>query len=200
LPENQAIACLTPERVEEIRADVTRINDIFLACDADLDAATSGLELTIAQRQATFAMIVSHAMAPYGHSGATSLADLLADDVLDCDNYGRLTGYLMIALGLPMDTWLMAGFDGGAVGNHAQVLVTLDGRTLLLDPTIGLVVDISYDELVSGTPIGIERMTWTYLWNDPEIITYSERVIVAIRDGLYRAVDQYYLLDQSLLK
>lgn len=199
LPGNPVLPCLTPELVEEIRGAVSRMPEAFLACETDLMAATSHLALTLVQQQATFAMLVSHAMAPYGQSSALSLADLLLDDVLDCNNYGLLSGHLAAALGLSLDHWLMAGFDGGAVGNHAQVLLTLEGRTLLLDPTIGLVADISYDELVAGTPIDTARMAWIYLWDDPEIVVYSARVMAAIRDGSYRAVDQIYLYGREVL-
>lgn len=199
LPGNPVLPCLTPEVVEAIRGNLAAMPAAFQSCEADLLAATGQLGLTRSQQQATFAMLVAHGLAPYGQSSALSLPDLLADDVLDCNNYGLLSGHLMRALELPLDTWLMAGFDGGAVGNHAQVLITLDGRSLLLDPTIGLVADISYDELVAGTPIEAARMAWIYLWDDPEILTYSARVMAAIRDGGYRVADQIYIYGPEVL-
>ena len=50
----------------------------------------------------------------------------------------------------------MLGFDGGATGNYAQGMITISGTSLLLDPTIGMVVKIGFDDLLSSRRCGAE--------------------------------------------
>lgn len=48
--------------------------------------------------------------------------------------------------------------DGGAVGNHAQIMYKSGNNRLLLDPTTGVVAAITFNKLMSGQPVPEEQV------------------------------------------
>jgi hypothetical protein len=102
-------------------------------------------------------------------------------------------------------TVVMAGWDRGVVGNHAQLLVTGVGVPMLLDPTTGLIAITSYLSLRRGVGIPAGRIvdlsvrveTSAYL--QLSLSRGRARVRSALNQGLYpRSVSLYTLnLDTS---
>lgn len=154
---------------------------------------------------AAFACQVAYDMKPYGTSTATTLKALLAEPVLDCDNYARLAHQLFrVARPLSALRWFMVGWDYGAVGNHAQVCVNGAGLPLLLDPTVGYVVRTAagipaWDAVMKGIPVaaGSLKMLPNARPVDPNIIDFRQSVLNALLSGDYNPSDLLYFFDMD---
>jgi len=124
-----------------IEADPTKVvtayskyQDSFVA-QAGLSDASEGV------RVAAFCSVVAYEMKPYGASSALTLGQLLAANYLSCAQYVRLTMWLTEEFGLSDIKFDAVGWDyGNAVPNHSQLFVYSGGQSVLLDPTIGLIV------------------------------------------------------------
>lgn len=101
-----------------------------------------------------FAGIVAFDHAPYGPNEDMTLSGLLNAPTINCDDYCVLAIELQRLIG--HDGGLSAaivGWNGGAVGNHAQILASCRGMHMLLDPTTGLIaLDVTLDGLCRGYP------------------------------------------------
>ncbi|KRE02609.1 hypothetical protein ASE61_15135 [Bosea sp. Root670] len=149
-----------------------RDEDFFRALDDD-------------QRALVWAVIAAHNYRPYGNSMAFRLPDLLSEKHLDCDNYVllaiRLFRLLRPDAKLDVD---MVGWEGGLVGNHAQIVANHPTTPLLVDPTVGIVAKISFDDLASGKNVDPEDLLVLSQRNDPP--GFREKVEKALLSGAYR--------------
>jgi len=185
----ETLTCLTEPIASAVRVEPdTGVATAWHACQAEFRAKVSALGLTPVQEKLAFASILAYALAPYGSSVATSLNDLLADDALDCDNYALLTGYLARILGVDAPLRFV-GFHGGAVGNHAQVFVE---NELLLDPTIGLIARIGFDEALQGKPVAEAAILVFRQRSDAHMDGFAAMVRGALATGAYRPSDLLY--------
>jgi hypothetical protein len=185
--------CLTGEQVESVRRNPeSGMPGAFSACRIELGDKLETLNLTEPQLRVAFASILAHAMAPYGESVAVRLDHLLHERNLDCDNYAMLTGYLHRLtpgrrLGLKF-----VGFDGGFVGNHAQIIAESDSADLLLDPTIGLVARLNFDQLLRGEVVAHSRIRVFQQHNDTRVDQFARTVVDALANGRYRPSNLLY--------
>lgn len=155
-----------------------------------------------------FCGLVAFDLKPYGPSIDASLDDLLAADVLDCDNYSILTWRLFNKL-VPQPTTQVAavGWNGGAVGNHAQMFCNKaagsngnGGGKWVVDATVGvLVCGFGFDEVASGVPVTDPYFaSFHSLCGRSGGVTedYHSMVVKALRNGAYRPSDLlYYYVD-----
>lgn len=86
----------------------------------------------------------------------------------------------------------MIGFEGGVVGNHAQLLVENDEVKLLLDPTIGLVARSSFNNLLMGKPIKDNDIMINIGHQSNSIDAFRRKVYAGLRNGKYRPSDLLY--------
>ena len=86
----------------------------------------------------------------------------------------------------------MLGFDGGATGNYAQGMITISGTSLLLDPTIGMVVKIGFDDLLSSRRAAARNFVIAYMHDDPGITAVMKRISNSVYNGLYKPSDLLY--------
>ena len=94
------------------------------------------------------------------------------------------------------------GFDGGAIGNHAQLFVEDKGGELLLDPTIGLVAKIGINDILMGKPLQRDQLRIFRQRSDERLDFFAENVIDAVTNGKYRSSDILYYspsLDEYLI-
>lgn len=144
---------------------------------------------------AAFAAIVAFDLKPYGASTAVYLDELLAADGLDCDNYCLLAWYLFrqIKIKSPVRHTIV-GWNGGAVGNHAQLIAEIPGVSAwLLDPTIGLIVaGATFDNLCKGVPL-----TYMVQPAGTRDLAYSRTIKSAVSMGAYKPSDLMYYFDPS---
>lgn len=140
-------------------------------------------------RKLAWASVMAYELKPYGGSMAFSFKDLIAASVLDCDNYVFLTWHLFRTM-KPLSPIgvRMVGWNGGAVGNHAQIFTEGTGVPLLLDPTIGLVAVASFDQVAKGQPVTAFK---EFYWRT-ELATFRANVVAALTGGLYKPSDLLY--------
>ena len=108
-----------------------------------------------------FCAVFAYDHVPYGPDGgsvADPLVTLLSRANMDCDNYAAVAWGLFELLCPSHVTSVCAvGWDGGAIGNHAQIVAHKapngqggDGGSILVDPTIGFIqVGYPYDWFAS---------------------------------------------------
>lgn len=135
-------------------------------------------------RRAIFATMLAYSAKPYGASQSLTIGGLAADDGLDCDNYAVLASIFYRALGgetpLRMVGWYVPPSNGVSRLNHAQLF--LEGpRPLVLDPTLALVGEGTFDEVASGRPVRVQDLAWR-----AEIESYRRRVAAALSEGVFR--------------
>lgn len=101
-----------------------------------------------------FASIVAFDHTPYGSNNDMTLAGLLSAPTINCDDYCVLAIELQRLIGHNRGlSAAIVGWNGGAVGNHAQILASCGGTHMLLDPTVGLIaLDVTLDGLCRGYP------------------------------------------------
>jgi hypothetical protein len=109
-----------------------------------------------------------------------------------------LAGAVYVRIGGARRDLRYVGWDGGAVGNHAQVMV---GQDLLIDPTVGLVADMELRPLTRGVPVRrVVDMGHHDVHPDTGRIGrhvaggFRDRVRDALRRGRYREGDVLYTL------
>lgn len=162
----------------------------------DLGPANINLTLTDDLLRAAFCAVLAWDLKPYGPEppDAVDLQTLLNAPSLACDDYVRLTLYLMDILTGSAPNRYAVGWDKGAVGNHAQLFVTNSMEGLLLDPTIGLVVrGAYYDTVTSGKPIpAANKCFYGQYGGTPSIAGFVNMVRNALAQGLYKPSNALY--------
>lgn len=164
----------------------------------DLGMVDANMHLGSSLLPVAFAAICAFDLKAYGaEPSATDLPSLLASPTLACDDYVRLAWWFTTMM--PQVNWAPAkiaalGWDKGAVGNHAQMMVTDGSYTLLLDPTVGIVAQISYDSLLSGKVGAPLTSFWAYHPERP-IGAFEQTVRTAILQGHYTPSDALYYVD-----
>ncbi len=146
-----------------------------------------------------FASILSLNSAVYGSSSDSMLFPLLQSEHLDCDNYAYLAGhfYELLRGSNYSEEVIFAGFDDGAIGNHAQIIFRSGNRSLLIDPTTGIFANVTIEDLLSGISVAPQNIFsfypyWDFESQAPSIGAYHWKVNRALVGGLYRPEDQIY--------
>ncbi|MEY9495771.1 hypothetical protein ABIF33_004791 [Bradyrhizobium elkanii] len=176
--------------LDGIRADPSSIVDLYATEGADFIAALNMPGLSDHAYMAAFATALAYDLAPYGDEPYTFDITALANaSSLACDRYVTLAWGLADLLGVLDTDGTAVGWDGGVVGNHSQLLFN-DGQTqLLLDPTIGLIVNgATYNGLISGTNY---TNIASFYWRD-DITSFNAEVISAVENGSYQVWDTTY--------
>ncbi len=187
--------CLSPDKLAGVRADPRKaIPALYESCASEVDQKLGPLDLTAEEERIAFLSVLAHSLAPYGASRSLKLEDLLADTSMDCDNYAILTGYFNDLFAGRTSKLKFAGFDGGAVGNHAQLFVNTE-KGLLLDPTIGLVARIGFDDLLQGKPLNRSQIVIFRQHEQPDLDFFVNKVYDAILLGKYKPRDILYYFD-----
>lgn len=187
---------VSPADIDRIAEDPTEIVSLY-ADKADAFRAALGhpdwMEADEVDVMAAFSSMLAHAYRPYGASREVHFAGLLAEPVLDCDNYAILAYHFFETLApAHTDRLTFVGWNGGAVGNHAQMLYASPTSNMLLDPTVGLVaIGVDFDTVARGIPVPREAIT-----EMPARAGEQQRFKFMVRDaivnGLYRPSDLLY--------
>lgn len=181
-----------PSQVETI------YNSIWHQFALDLQGADpGGSSVSNDLLASAFAAVCAWSMKPYGANPAgIDLASILAAQTVNCVDYVRLALYFMDLMPQCNNVIKAAcGWNGGAVGNHAQLFVRNATDSMLLDPTVGLVVHgATYDGITTGTPFpaSVQRSFFLQFGGDPAVRAFSAQVITAITNGGYKPSDALY--------
>jgi len=186
------MAYLAESTYQAIRSDPAKVVDYFNSTRA-VFARDLGMDgLSEEALVAAWCSVVAYGLVPYGPGPATKdLAELLAADTIACAHYVSLTWGLFERFGLGADHLIAVGWDDGAVGNHAQMLFDDGLSKLLLDPTIGLVVqNVDLLGLVGHEGYSIQKS----LLHRAELSNFNLKVRGALADGEYHARDLIYYI------
>lgn len=111
-----------------------------------------------------FCAVFAYDHVPYGPDGgsaADQLETLMAKPNMDCDNYAAVAwGLFELLCPSPTTSVCAIGWDGGYIGNHAQIVAHKipssggnGGGSILVDPTVGFVqCAYNFDWYASGKP------------------------------------------------
>jgi hypothetical protein len=192
-----ALECLTQASIEQVRARGS-VDVIMPACSQELRQALGQDFGAIDDDlvRVVLATVAAANFADYGSSTAITYEDIARADGLNCGNTIFLVGYLFGTL--VSEKIRSVGFDGGAVGNHAQLLYGEGSRSLLLDPTIGLVAQVGFNDLMRGTQVPSNKIRLFKIRDTSEEMRSAKmRVYEAVEQGAYVPSDFMYM-HQSL--
>lgn len=148
---------------------------------------------------AVFSMLIAHQVAPLGPSeNKFTLRELLDEPALDCDAYALLAARFFSILRPKSSAKIrMVGWNGGVIGNHAQLLTEGTGMPLLLDPTVGLAAEATFDQVMQGDAVGAIR-TWTVREETSDLAGFRKTVVEALEKGRYKPSDLLYYIGSAL--
>lgn len=153
-----------------------------------------------------FCGVFAYDHAPYGSGGGSvtePLTNLLAAASMDCDNYVAVTWRLFNLLVPAPETRVTAlGWDGGYFGNHAQLAAHKSpingagGGSLLVDPTIGLVLCAhNFDWYAASKQCSSAYSKSFYYDKGDGIGQFNTSVQTAIFGGLLKPSNILYAFD-----
>ena len=176
--------------LHQIRDDPTSVVDLFNEDGANFIAALDMPGLSDDAYMAAFCTVLAYDLVPYGDEPNTYDVTVLANaPTLACDRYVTLAWEMADLLGVPGDDGTAVGWDGGAVGNHAQWLFDDGQSQLLLDPTIGLIANgVTYDGLINGQ----QFTDLASFYSRDDITFFNSEVISAVEHGNYHVWDTIY--------
>lgn len=144
-----------------------------------------------------FCGVVAYDLKPYGGGTATDFAGILASPTLQCQQYALLTVYLFRVLcpNPPANGFQIVnvGWNGGAVGNHAQLFI--EGTSnILVDPTYGLAAaGVGYNWITSGKPVpGSYIADFRGYKGSTPVASSAQAVRDALVNGSYKPSDALY--------
>ena len=137
-------------------------------------------------------MALAHRFAPYGPASGSTYEKLAFEPTLECSGYMMVTDFIYEAMGGNTSRDRLQGWDGGAVGNHAELWI--DG--VMLDPTVGLTAQIKLARLRQGQPtkriLDLHRYRVAVGQVQPPARDFEDVVRRALRQGLFRPEDELY--------
>src|SRR5215217_478889 len=155
---------LSSADLNAIRKDPSKVVVAYAKYEAEFVGIAGLGDAPEGVRIASFCSVVAYNLKPYGASSALTLGQLLAADYLSCAQYVRLTMWLTEEFRRSDIVYNAVGWDyGNAVPNHSQLFVYSAGQSVLLDPTIGLIVrDANLPNVAYGVGYGPEKFVSFY--------------------------------------
>jgi hypothetical protein len=175
---------------------------------SDLGVADAGEWMDNPLLAATFASMIANDLKPYGAEGnGLDISTLLNLPTLACSGFVGLAWNFINLIPQCAGLKIRAiGWDNGCesddppspVGNHAQMIAKDATGTLLLDPTIGMVVKADYNDIVRGIPVDMTKSTTfcTKYQSDPIKAPFSAEVNSALANGSFRPCHALYFWSQ----
>lgn len=171
----------------------------------DMRATNSGNWMSDGLLGAAFASVVANDIKPYGTETfpSYSTSDLLASPYLACDGFAALAWQFIKLIPACANVKVrVTGWDTSVesedpacpVGNHVQMFAGDASGWLLLDPTIGAIVQGKYIDIAAGKPIGMGQSACFAIWyqTDPAKTAFAPTVSAALSGGLYRPSHALY--------
>ena len=197
----QVLSTLTPAVLERLRQDPATLRPAYDACAAELRAGLGSRfgHLIPREREFAFCTVVAHSLAGWGaESTCVTFPDLLREPCLNCGNYGLLVHDLAGVLradAAETARLRVVGWDGPAMGNHQMLFLDRPegGRSLLLDPTVGLIGDTGFDTVAAGRPVPAGRLVKFRVRGGIE--EFEALVVGALLGGRVRPSELLYYFD-----
>jgi len=166
----------------------------YLACQSAIRSHLQqvGVILNEDETRAIFAMNAAYSSRPYGPSTALTIRDLHAARVLDCDNYNMLAWYIYEALGGEREFWFL-GWNGGALGNHAQIYYEGEERDMMLDPTAAIIGFAGLWEMLDDGA-GDDVVGASFYWRDEWQTNWMPNFVpISHREGMPDCAQMYFV-------
>lgn len=185
------LKCLSADSIETVRNSGS-IDVLIPRCSHELREVLGDEFQSVSEGafRAILATVLAANFAEYGASSAQSYEEIKNSSHLDCSRTILLVGYLLDAL--ESQRLQPIGFDGGYIGNHAQLLFNDERDTILLDPTAGIIAKTSFNDLLRGVPLD-EKSIRAFSMKDKSINSFRENVYTAISHGKYLPSDLMYM-------
>lgn len=185
------LKCLSEDSIEAVRNSGS-IDVLIPRCSEELRVVLGDEFQSIGYGafRAILATVTAANFAEYGASSAQSYEEIKNSSHLDCSRTILLVGYLLDAL--ESQRLQPIGFDGGFIGNHAQLLFNGKNDAILLDPTSGIIAKTSFNDLLRGIPLD-EKSIKAFSMKDKSINSFRENVYMAISHGKYLPSDLMYM-------
>ncbi len=196
-----------------LKADPGSIVGYFNAAgfSADLGPVNSPGWMDGAMLRAAFCSVIANDMFPYGpFSSNLQLANLMACPNMSCAQFVAVTLHFMKFFpecdGLEVyacggDNSVISGAPVSPIGNHVQMIVKGAAGSMLLDPTIGMVVKgADYSTIARGLSTNMTPSK-TFCLNfqtDPVKTAFTATVANALASGLYRPDHALYFCKPNL--
>jgi len=200
-----SVSYLATTTYDDIRHNPSRIEYYYEQCwdgfadDLGIDVTN---DLSDGLLRAAWCSTIASQMFAYGPElmGVIDLPGLLHQSTIACDDFVRVAWLFLDQMPMRAISCAGIGWDGGAVGNHAQWLVSDGISTLLLDPTVALAARVSgdlragFNAIASGTPFprGAISDTFGRYAPRPNVSTFPPTVYSAVLTGAYRPADLLY--------
>lgn len=183
------LECLNNKVINKIKKN-NAMDEIFSSCNREIRSILAQDFGPIGDDalRAILSTIIAANFADYGNSSAITFEDIANSDFLNCGNTILLAGYLY---GSKERSLRSIGFDGGKIGNHAQLYYN-NGTQLLLDPTIGLIAKTSFDDLLRGVPVPKDQIR-VFSIKAKNIDLFRQKVYLAVLLGQYHPSDFMYM-------
>jgi hypothetical protein len=189
------LACLGPDALQAVKTDPSpRFGALFDSCVGELreDLGPNFDDLGDDALRYVLATVVAFDSASYGAFGRYDLPSLTRARQLDCASYVALTWQLARVSGASVRYAHPIGWDGGTVGNHAQLAYERPGQELLLDPTIGLVVRASLSSVMDGASVPGENMV-VFPKGTGAMRTFRDMVTSSLYQGSFNRANSIYV-------
>ncbi len=186
--------CLSRAQVNRVRNHLDYAPRLYRACEGWVQKVMRRARLRPDRNttRGVLAMALAHRFASYGTDSGSTYEALAFQPHLECSGYMMLTDFIYKAMGGDMSRDVLQGWDGGAVGNHAQLWV----GGVLLDPTVGVAAEIKLSSIRQGHPtdrlLDLHHFRVPTGQEPPPPTDFTDIVWGAIRDGLYRPEDELY--------
>ncbi len=155
--------------------------------------------INIEGRKAIFSALITYQIKPYGSSKTpeASLSQLINARKISCAQQTHLTYhfYHLLSPTCKKDCakFYFVGWDWIGKGDHAQIFLDNTGDPLLLDATLGLAVQTSFDEIAQGQAIPESRIKDFFRLNQqPILFKFHDFIINLIREGKYKPSNLLY--------
>jgi hypothetical protein len=175
---------------DAIRDDPSLVVSYYQSSQAQFLSALNMQGLSEDAQIAAWCTVVAYDLVPYGPGPQTTdLTQILHADTIACAHYVSLAWQLMTFFGISTNEETAVGWDDGAVGNHAELFFSDGISNLLLDPTIGLVVN---GATLQGIISGEAYSEYASFYSREDITSFNSTVINAVTKGLYHIRDVIY--------
>lgn len=186
--------CLSRAQVDRVRSDLDYAPALFRSCKRWVREVMRRARIHPNRDRArgVLAMALAHRFAPYGPASGSTYQELAFLPHHECSSYMLLADFIYEAMGGNMERDVLQGWDGGVVGNHAELWVA----GVMLDPTVGIAAQIKLNELRRGQPtrriLDLHHFRVAVGQVAPPARDFKDVVWRAVQHGLYRPEDELY--------
>src|SRR5262245_10454035 len=181
---------LSEASYDSIRNDPSKVLDLYARTHEQFAALLDMPGLSQNAYIAAWCTVVAYDLVPYGPGPQTTdLNQILHADTIACAHYVSLAWQLIEQFGVSTDYETAMGWDDGFVGNHAQILFSDGTSNLLLDPTIGLIVN---GVTLNGLLEGDHYSDYASFYSRNDITSFNQTVITGVTGGRYQTRDVIY--------